>query len=64
MYGGVLSLFVKFSRAKIIKFVVNHSHNIWEKNPGKYGRLKNCTKKKVEKLEKRLSDKNNKSVSP
>ena len=43
IYGGVLSLFVKFSRSKNIKFVTIPIFG--KKTPGKYGRLKNCAKK-------------------
>ena len=43
MYGGVQSLFVKFSRTKNIKFVKTFQY--LEKKLGKYGRSKNCAKK-------------------
>ena len=41
MYGGVRSLFVKFSRSKKIKSVKFHAFG---KKSGSYGRLKNCEK--------------------
>ena len=43
IYGGVLSLFVKFSITKNIKFVKKIP--IFGMKTGKHGRLKNCAKK-------------------
>ena len=50
MYGGVLSLFVKFSMTKNIKFVKKKQENMED--------LKNCAKKNVENWKKKPSDKN------
>ena len=49
IHGGVLSLFVKFSRTKNTKFV---NIPIFGKKTGKYGRLKNCAKKTSKNWEK------------
>ena len=43
IYGGVLSLFEKFSISKKVKFV--RFHTLGKKKTGKFGRLKNCEKK-------------------
>ena len=56
IYGGVLPLFVKFSRPKNIKFV--NIPIFGKKKSGKYGRLKNCAKKLSKFWKKKLSDKN------
>ena len=44
MYGGVLSLFVKFSRSEKIKFVKFHTLGKKKKKTGKYGGSKKCAK--------------------
>ena len=55
IYGGVLSLFVKFSRIKISSSL---TFQYLEKKTGKYGRLRNCAKKMSGIWKKKLSDKN------
>ena len=56
IYGGVLSLFVKLSRTKNIKFV-NIPIYYGEKNR-KIGRIEKLREKNVKKMGKKLSDKN------
>ena len=50
MYGGVLSLFVKFSRSKEIKFVKFHTFG---KKTSKIWKIEKLREKNVEKLGKK-----------
>ena len=60
IYGGVLSLFVKFSRTKNIKFV-----NIptFGKKNRKIWKIEKLLETNVEKLEKKLPNKNDPKMS-
>ena len=60
IYGGVLSLFVKFFRTKNIKFV-NIPIFIWKKNR-KIWKIEKLREKNVENLDKKLSDRNDPNV--